>query len=360
MCSACMTIWPSASNSAQEASRRSLMLAECGGLDEHGAHLLAGGAQGAGDDPQRDRVDAHRFSSRIVPDSSTSPAQPGGTASVASGSSTSAGPSISVAGLRLAGEHGRLVLLAAEDARRGCERSAPAAAAPAAAASTSGPGLGGGGAQRDELDLALGVAVAVGLLVGGVEGLAQLVGVVVRLDGELERLAAVAQLGRHAHVGVVVAELLARPLGELAGLARERLVGQLVAGQQHAALDVAAALGDDEPERRQHARRARAQDPRHAELLGDVGGVQAARAAEAQQRQLARVDAALDGHHPQRADHLGVGDAADALGALVQLEVERVGRASSTARLGRLAVELDLAAERRARRRAGRAAGWRR
>src|SRR6478736_9246806 len=32
MCSACMTIWPSASNSAQDASRRSLMLAEWAAL----------------------------------------------------------------------------------------------------------------------------------------------------------------------------------------------------------------------------------------------------------------------------------------------------------------------------------------
>jgi hypothetical protein len=46
--------------------------------------------------------------------------------------------------------------------------------------------------------------------------------------------------------------------------------------------------------------------------------------AEAQQRQLARVDAALDGHHAQRAHHLGVGDAADALGALQRLELEAV------------------------------------
>jgi hypothetical protein len=44
------------------------------------------------------------------------------------------------------------------------------------------------------------------------------------------------------------------------------------------------------------------------ELLGDRHGVQAARAAEGQQREVARVEALLDGHHPQRADHLGVGD----------------------------------------------------
>ncbi len=61
--------------------------------DQHRAHLLADRAQSAGGDAQRDRVQAHR-SIRIVPDSSTSPLQPGGTASVASRSSTTAGPSI--------------------------------------------------------------------------------------------------------------------------------------------------------------------------------------------------------------------------------------------------------------------------
>ncbi len=63
------------------------------GADQHRAHLLAGRAQRAGGDAQGDGIEAH-FCTRIVPDSSTSPLQPGGTARVASRSSTIAGPSM--------------------------------------------------------------------------------------------------------------------------------------------------------------------------------------------------------------------------------------------------------------------------
>jgi hypothetical protein len=111
-----------------------------GGADQHGAHLLAGGAQGAGDDAQRDGVDAHGArSSLIVPDGSTRPAHPGGTASVASGSSQIAGPSIAVPGSGSPASTVASCSSPSNQARRAlC--SAPRPEAPAAVASISGPG----------------------------------------------------------------------------------------------------------------------------------------------------------------------------------------------------------------------------
>ena len=73
-------------------------------------------------------------------------------------------------------------------------------------------------------------------------------------------------------------------------------------------------------------RRARDEDLRHAELLGDRGGVQRAGAAEGEQGEVARVDAALDGHDPHRADHLGVRDADDPGGAVLDRQAELVGQ----------------------------------
>jgi hypothetical protein len=60
---------------------------------------------------------------------------------------------------------------------------------------------------------------------------------------------------------------------------------------------------------------------------GDRDRVQPPGAAEGQQREVARVEALLDGHHPQRPDHLGVGDADDALGRRQQVVTERAERA---------------------------------
>src|SRR5215216_4884434 len=322
MCSACMTIWASASNSAQEASRRSLMFA----LWDAFTSTAPISSQAARSAPETTRSVIGSTGTLLQPDRAGLEhlARPAGRNGERGLGQLDQGRALDLRARRgLAGQHRGLVLLADEDRRaRGRLRAGRGRARRGGV--HVGSGLRRGRAQRDELDLALGVAEAVGLLVGGVEGLAQLARVPVRLDGQLEGLAAVAQLGGQAHVGLRVAELLARPLGQRGGLAPQGVVREIVAPQQHAALDVAAALGDDEAERRQHARGARAEDPGHPELLRNVGGVQAAGAAEAQQRQLARVDAALDGHHAQRADHLGVGDAADPLGALERLEAERV------------------------------------
>ena len=91
------------------------------------------------------------------------------------------------------------------------------------------------------------------------------------------------------------------------------------------ALHVAAARRDDQAERRQHARCARADDRLDPELVGDRRRVQRPGAPEREQRVAARVDPALDGDDPQRAHHLGVGDADDPLRARERLEPELAG-----------------------------------
>jgi hypothetical protein len=73
--------------------------------------------------------------------------------------------------------------------------------------------------------------------------------------------------------------------------------------------------------------------------------VQRPGAAEGQQREAPRVDAALDGHHRAGADHLGVGHAHDALGALARLEARARPPAARRPRAPR-GVELDVAGQR--------------
>ena len=68
------------------------------------------------------------------------------------------------------------------------------------------------------------------------------------------------------------------------------------------------------------------------------------RPAEGDEREVARVVAALDGDEPQRARHVLVDDVEDALGRAVQVEAERVADLLH-GRLRRLDVELHLAAE---------------
>ena len=187
----------------------------------------------------------------------------------------------------------------------------------------------------DELDVLALHPVAVAALVGLGEALldgAEVVG----LDGQLERLAVVAQVRTPAQLRVV--EVLARLLLHR----RERLLG--VAAAQQRAHGVDPHVGHREAERAQHAARARDQQRRDAELLGERAGVQPAGAAERDERELARVEAALDRDHPQRPAHLGVGHAHDAERGLERVEAE-LGAEALERRLGLVARERQLAAE---------------
>ena len=88
--------------------------------------------------------------------------------------------------------------------------------------------------QGHQLELLVGVAVAVALLVRGLEGLAQFGGLGLEraLDGELERLAAVAQLIDGAQFGVGLVQLLAGRVAELGDDLRHRLGGERVPAQE--------------------------------------------------------------------------------------------------------------------------------
>ena len=142
------------------------------------------------------------------------------------------------------------------------------------------------------------------------------------------RLAAVAQVAR---------DLDARTRrAQLGDGRRDRGVGQLLAAQHQRALHLRAAVRGGQPECAQHAARGRDQDAPDPELVGQVGGVQRAGAAERQQREGARVQPALHGHDAQRADHLGVGHADDPvrafLGAQAELAREPLDRARAPLR----------------------------
>ena len=177
--------------------------------------------------------------------------------------------------------------------------------------------------------------MAVALLVQCLEALAQLVALRAA-DGELVRLAVIAQVPGHLDLRLVAEgprDLLAQGLDARIVVAED------------GALRVGAAVRGGQAERAEHARGAGDEDLRHAELLGDGRGVQRPGAAEGEQREAPRVDAALDGHDPQGADHLGVGDAHDPLGALARVE-SQLARQPLDRRVRRTGVELDVTGQR--------------
>ena len=203
MCSACMTMRPRASNSAVEASRRSLMLAECAERTST-APISSQAARSA---PSMTwRVTGSR------PLSAPSPPR-----RHRSAPASRAGPRASSrAARRWPGRRARL--------RRGPARPRPAArrrrerrafrarsAGPAAAGGGSAPGSAAATRTVTSSSWRLGVRVAVALLVRAVEGLAQLVriGLERAVDRQLERLAGVAQVERGAQLRMRLPELVA-------------------------------------------------------------------------------------------------------------------------------------------------------
>ena len=109
-----------------------------------------------------------------------------------------------------------------------------------------------------------------------------------------------------------------------------------------------------------HSRPGRRRDDHRerAHQLGHGVGVQRAGAAERDERELARVVAALDADHAQRAGHVLVDDPQDAVGGLLEAEAHRVGdRLHGRAR--RVDVERHLAAD-QPRRQVAERRRWRR
>ncbi len=131
MCSACMTIRPSASNRAVEASRRSLMLAEW--AERTSTTPIS--SQAARSAPS---ITCSSIASRLTRDITTaSPSavadQPGGTTSVDPGSSNTAGPSTSAV-------PGPSTAASSTSSPKRAEREPRRSASPAVAGSSSEPG----------------------------------------------------------------------------------------------------------------------------------------------------------------------------------------------------------------------------
>ena len=142
-------------------------------------------------------------------------------------------------------------------------------------------------------------------------------------------------------------------------LGGDPLGGEVVAGEHHRAGGVAAAVGGAEAERREDAAGARAEDALDPELGGDRRGVHRPGAAEGQQGEVARVDAALDGDHAQRAHHLLVGDADDPSAVSIGSSPSEAASVGDRG-FGGVRVERDAAGQLRVGGEAAEQRGWRR
>ena len=208
----------------------------------------------------------------------------------------------------------------------------------AVSAATFGPGPGGRGAQGDDLVGVLQQEAEQPLVLGveagghrGQPGPGAVEGVDVDGHRDLEALAVVAQVDRvhDGHVGLV------DPLGAQRGLGRggELVEGgaDLVVGGVGELADVRAGGLVAQARRRvavgaEHAGARRDDDRPAAGELPEGVGVQRAGPAEGDEGEVAGVEALLDAHQPQRAEHVLVDDVDDAArGGLDAVERGGVG-----------------------------------
>ena len=206
--------------------------------------------------------------------------------------------------------------------------------------------------QRDDLHGRLGQRVRVEPLVGRVKSRDQ------RLDREaalrprhrdLEALMAIAQVGQpretaprrgHALVGQPLVRLPLE-IGVHRGEGGAVVVRRLLKARARV---VVAHLGAEQTERRQHTGMARDHHRAHAQQPGQLGAVQRPRAAERDQRQLARVVAPLHRDQPDGADHVVVHDVEDAAGRGLERQPEWTRHALLDGPSRALDVERHLAA----------------
>ena len=238
------------------------------GADQRRAHLLSDRQERAADDLE---FDFHVLVRISVLFPSLSPSHPGGTQQVAPASSRTAGPVT----------------------RRGRP----------AAASTGGPGSHVGGSDGDELDRSVAIRVAVSLLVSAVERLGE---IATERDGQLERLAPVAEVGL----------ALGRQLAPTSASGRT----YDVTWSRRSSLAT-------RPERGEHAGCGRYEHRPDPQLFGEGARVQRPGAAEGHEREVPGILAPLDRDHPKRAQHLGVDDVHDRRG--IEAAERALGRVAS-------------------------------
>ena len=355
MCSACMTIAPSASNSAVDASRRSLMLAEWAERTST-APISSQAARSApsitcrvtGPMPLTTRAPGSRRRRRPRRSSREAPPASSPRARTTAGPASRASPGPSTR--------------ASSSSPAITTRRVPRSSAVAAALGRgSGAGRGRGDAHGHQLELGIVVAVAVAGLVGLVELASQVVRRRVRrgLDRELEGLAGVAQLVGRAQLRVRVAQLVAGPRrqpverrGDGSPASAPSPPSSTLSTTSRRCSESTSPSADSTPPVFGHDHAA------HLELVGDLGGVERPGAPERHQREVARVDPALDRDHAHRRGHLAVRDPHDPQRGIDHVQVE-LSRQRGHGPLGRSAVQRHVAGQRRPVRRGGPAAGWR-
>ena len=83
-------------------------------------------------------------------------------------------------------------------------------------------------------------------------------------------------------------------------------------------------VDEEQAHRARHARIRRDDDLGHLQLAREIDRVQWTSPAERDERELAGIEAPLDGHQPDRLDHVGVCDAEHALRSILDREPERI------------------------------------
>ena len=127
-------------------------------------------------------------------------------------------------------------------------------------------------------------------------------------------------------------------------ISRARAGSKRLAGELGGALAVDAGVGEDEAQGRELAGMVGDDRPGEAHLAHQGGRVQRAGAAEGAEREVARVEAALDQHRAQGTDHVVVGDADDGEGRVGHAAAEASGDAGD-GRVRGVGVEGHAAAE---------------
>ncbi len=196
-------------------------------------------------------------------------------------------------------------------------------------------------------------AMAIGARVLGSEAFRQVaqclpgLPIAVECQTQLERLADVAQIGRPTdlqppRVMPLPSQRLARTLLQLAINRFQTGYGQFVASPQQRARHVVRGLGREQPERTEQTWRRRHHHAADAQLVGGCNRVQRTITAVGDEREGARIAAALRGDRAHSSNHVGNPDPMHTVGGLQRIQRERPGHPLHEQALCPLGVERQL------------------